>query len=89
MIKLICIREEDNGPMEPLDEDWKLLSGSSILTLKPALSSATPALMDICDHCLHTCYYETLEVAVHCKEAQCMCTHHSFWYSDFCTHCLL
>lgn len=60
--------------MESFDEEWKLLSGSFVLTLKPALSSVTAALMDICDHCLCTCCYEILEVAVHCKKNT-VCVH--------------
>lgn len=62
--------------MESFDEEWKLLSGSFVLTLKPALSSVTAALMDICDHCLYTCCYEILEVAVHCKKKKhSVCAH--------------
>lgn len=61
--------------MEPLDEEWRLLSGSFVLTLQPASSSAAPALVDICDHCLHTRCYELVEVAIQCKETQCVCTH--------------
>lgn len=53
-----CLKEEDSGPMESLDEAWRLLSGSFVLTLQPASSSTAPALMDICDHCLRTRCYE-------------------------------
>ncbi|XP_052032003.1 carbonic anhydrase-related protein isoform X2 [Apodemus sylvaticus] len=82
------MQEEDSGPTESFDE-WNLLSGSFVLTLKPALSSVITVLMDICDQCLYTCCHEILEVAVHCKENQCVCTHHSFWNSYFCTYCFL
>jgi hypothetical protein len=86
----LCLKEEDSGPTESFDEEWKLLSGSFVLTLKPALSSVTAVLMDICDHCLYTCCYEILEVAVHFKETQCVCAHttasgiHTFAHTACC-----
>lgn len=88
MIKPICIREEDSGPMEPLDEAWNFLSGSFLLTLKPALSSAFPAWMDICDHCLHTCCSEILEVAADWKGTQCVSTPRLLIFR-LCTYCFL
>lgn len=63
-----CLKEEDNGPIEPLDEKRKLLSCTFSLSSKPALSSSNPALMDVCDGCLYTCWNEILEMAVYSKE---------------------
>lgn len=48
---------------------------SFVLTLQPASSSAAPAWMDVCDHCLHTRCYELVEVAIQYTETQCVCAH--------------
>lgn len=45
-----------------MDEKWKLLSPSFCYPQSlPCLSSSSPALMDIWDSCLYTCYIEVLE----------------------------